>query len=206
MKGPVKRSLIIVGAILLGFHPATPGAEGIASTEPAAAANEPVCVGENVSWKDAVGFVEDTLQVLEACGHDADDYRLELRRDDPFAWSGTEKKPEIIAVFLPRDTEQFYAVGVSPADPCVLSWIPDPSGLTSWQQEVLGRARQHVRTTRPGWIHPERWKVRVTEAREFVGVHLRPDDLGPNRRELRILLRKGSLSVVSSDETGVAPD
>jgi hypothetical protein len=176
-----------------------------AGADPPASADRetPVCVGAAVAPQDALDFVTDAIEVLEACGHDPAAYRLELNQDDPFELAGSGREPTINAVFVPLDSESLYAVGVGPADPCVVSWIWQPAAFTPWQRDLLEGARRHAEASGLGWTDPDGWNVRVTESRELVSVRLWPaDESAPRRRELRFLLEKRGLRVVSAGESG----
>jgi hypothetical protein len=158
-------------------------------------------VGQGVGPTDTGGFVEQAVEVLASCGYDPGHYRLDLRKNAPVGGSGPGEARDISAVFSPIDATRRHVLTVSPTDPCVVGWVLGAGGLTSWQRDVLERARSHVRTTRPEWSHPERWDLHVTETRDHVGMRLSPGAREPGGSELRVLLRKRDLSIVASDES-----
>ena len=157
-----------------------------------------VCVGETLTLQETTSFVASAIEVLEACGHDPFAYRVELSQDDPFMLAGPERKPVVTATFLPTHPGPLYPVAVSPTEPCVVSWIAQPAGLTSWQRDLLERVRRQVQATHPEWTQPDRWDLQVTETREHVGVRIRPATAtSPASKELRVLLDKQSLRIVA---------
>ena len=171
---------------------------------PAGAPTEPppVCVREFVAPRDLPKFLAEAVEVLSACGHAPEAFAAELRLDDPFSLAGTEREPEITAVFEPIDDERHYPLGVSASDPCVVAWIWRPEEFTDWQKLVLDRARTHAGETGAEWTRPpDRIDVRVTESRDHVGLRLWSRETAGSP-ELRVVLAKDDLTVIESDSTG----
>ncbi len=140
-------------------------------------------------------MVNDAVLVLRASGHDPARYRVELREEDRFSRADGALEPRRTVVFLPLAGGTDYALGVSSADPCVVAWVWQPEDFTPWQREVLGRAREAAGAAAAGWGPVELLEVRVTETLEHVGIAFRAD-LGPEQRELRIVLTKADLTMV----------
>jgi hypothetical protein len=147
-------------------------------------------------------LLAEAVEVLSACGHAPEAFTAELRLDDPFSLADTEREPEITVVFEPFDDERHYPLGVSASDPCVVTWIWRPRGLTAWQKRVLERARDHAFEIGAEWSGPaDRIEVRITESRDHVGVRLWSGGAGGS--DLRIVLAKHDLTIVDPGSTRI---
>lgn len=181
--------------VALALAASLPAGLGAGDTHPP---EESACVGRTSTAEDPKGFITEALDVLRSCGHDPDDYRLELRGDDPFVAAGAGREPALTVVFLPLDRERHYAVAVNDAHPCVVSWVWQPADFTDWQRQVIARAEALAKTSGLSWDDGRLLDVLVTESLELVGVEVLDAEPGrnPQSSELRVLMHKHDLSLV----------
>ena len=165
----------------------------------AAGPTEAPCVGQGPGSHPATALAQQAVKVLEFVGHDANDYRLELRQDDVFAVAGSGRRPSASVVFRPLDPVRDPVLTVSRDDPCVVAWVWAPREFTAWQRSVLQQAFENLGEQRPSVAGLSVREIRITESRDLIGVRFAfepGDGEAQALNEARIVLFKEALATV----------
>lgn len=146
----------------------------LAAVAAAAAAASDTCVGPVMVPADTAKFARRAVAVLRAAGHDPEAYRLEIRREDPVTpyFPDPAARRVTSAMFLPKQVGSDYALRVNAVQPCVVSWVLEPSSLTPWQRRVLERAVEGARRSGIDWSDPGGIDISVLESRDELGIHV----------------------------------
>jgi hypothetical protein len=156
---------------------------------PAAAAQQQ-CVNLGPHRAEIPEIAREAVALLRSCGHDPDQYHLELSQDDRFS----SDTPSWTVEFHPRRPEAHYPLGIRMDQPCLLRWLAGGESHPR-QREVMRLVREMAgeRGLR-GWN-----AASVAESAGAIGIELRFDaehDLGT---VWRFLLDREDLSLLDAD-------
>jgi hypothetical protein len=154
---------------------------------PVDAASEERCLTDGLRPGSTDRMIATALEILGAAGHDAADYRLELRMESAdrpdFPELGAPRVRSV--VFMPHEPGRAYAVRVHPLNPCSLAWVWQPDRFTAWQTAAIVRADDLLSGAGPRSLF-EVVQVQVLESADALEVRL----LGRDARSDRVVLSK----------------